>query len=71
MKLFMRVTNDKYELPMCPPMRARELASIYGVTMMDIWKSAGRNKYRKYQRAGTAMSFVQVNLEREDEENDS
>lgn len=49
MTLYMKVTNDKYELPVAVADTGRELAEMVGTTKNTIFSSISKG-YRQYQR---------------------
>lgn len=62
----MAVTNDEYELPLTPPMRAAELAVLLGlhISAFNHWMKYNAN--HKRQR-NSARKYVKVQLDDEDE----
>ena len=64
-KLYMKVTRDKFELPLCVCSSVTELAARLGVKPHSIWKSLRRARVKgcKYP------SYRVVEIE-EDEDND-
>lgn len=49
-KLYMKVTRDRYELPLCVCSSVVELAARCGVTPSNIWKCLHRARERGYER---------------------
>ena len=59
MKLWMAVTNDKYELPCCVVGTARELSSVYGIRESNMLQSIRNGKgYKKF-----GVRFVKVEVQ--------
>lgn len=62
--LYMQVTNDKYELPLTPPMHADELAKLTGFSKFTIYCRACNSK-RKPKRE-SSIAFVKVDIDSDD-----
>lgn len=43
-KLFMAVTNDEYELPLCPPSSAERVAQMLGIQPKSVKRMSFREK---------------------------
>ena len=63
MKLYMMVTDDKYELPLCVVDSVKELVEFSGKTYMQICSLMSQHKYGKIKKA----TFLSVEVEEEEE----
>ena len=62
MILYMKVTKDKYELPIAVPGTIRELAMMLGIRENSV-----HHQFYRQKRYGTKCGYVKVEVE-EDEE---
>lgn len=62
-RLYMKVTNDEYELPVAVADSSKELAEMVGTTRNAILSAISHGKTDKYKR-------VYIKVEFEDEEED-
>lgn len=63
MKLYLMVTDDKYELPLCVADSVKELVEFSGKTYMQICSLMSKHKYGKIKKA----TFLSVEVEEEEE----
>lgn len=63
-KLYMVVTNDRFELPMSPAMNINEICEYLGRSRVSIWseiKNSNRKdepKYRRQYKKSKVISFM-------------